>query len=131
VSESRKKTGLPRGGKPPGLGKLGGSTKPPGLGAAGGGTRPSGLGKLPGLRSLVVQFKPDGDPTTKQTEAVRSILKRYPRKAAVKREFPGAIKIEVAPEVEDELRRSIDALEEWGVGSEGQAAMPDKPIPEE
>ena len=80
---------------------------------------------------LVVQFKRDGDPTAEQTEAVRSVVSRLAHKAAVKAEFPGALRIEVAPESEAELRDSIEDLNDWDVGVEGTARMPPKPIPEE
>ena len=83
-----------------------------------------------GVRRLVVQFRPKGDHTAAQTEAVRSILRRF-RGASVKREFPGAIKIEIAPDIETRLRRSLGKLKEWDVGLEGLASMPGEPSTEE
>jgi hypothetical protein len=78
-----------------------------------------------------VQFKAVGDPPVEQTEAVRAVVKKFKSKAAVKGDYPGALRVEVEPDAEEQLRRSLDELPEWEVSSEGTAQMPPNPLPEE
>jgi hypothetical protein len=54
------------------------------------------------------------------------VVRKTP-KAAVKGEFPGALQIEVAPESESELRRSLGNVPDWDVDAEGTAQMPPEP----
>jgi hypothetical protein len=85
----------------------------------------------PAASSLVVQFIRDEDPTTEQTAVVHDLVKRFALRARVAREMPGALRIEVRPDSEDEFRREVAALLDWDVATEGTAEMPSKPLREE